>query len=310
MSVPASCKVAHMKAHRTLGLDDARRLIGEDATSITRLTGASGSDVFAVDTAERSLVVKLFPTDHSWKLRKELHVYELLDERSVDVPAPRVVAAHPDEQVLVLERVDGLSTDHVTDADAPQLYRELGRLLARLHTIELEEFGYLLADGVFEPRPTNLDYMRSQFGRRLAEFAAHGGDAALGHAIAEHVADREELLVGPGTAVLCHNDCHEGNVVVSIDNDRVTVTGWFDFENAVAADPLLDLAKTVAYSGRDRSVITEALAEGYGVLPPNWRDALDLYGLFHVLELWTWFASLGERKDLAELDRSLTERLG
>lgn len=246
--------------------------------------------------------------DQAWKLEKEVRISRLLDEHRVRLPVPRILATVDAEHVLVLERLAGIPAGEVDDAHAPQLYRELGRLLARLHTIKLDGFGYLTADGVLESHPTNLDYMRFQFGTRLASFVELGGDTELSRAIAEHVRVREELLVGPRAPVLCHNDCHEGNVVVSL-HGGVTVAGWFDFENALAGDPLLDLAKTIAYSGRDRSAMTTALVDGYGTLPSHWREGLDLYGLFHVLELWTWFASLGDRDHLDELARSLAERI-
>src|SRR5262249_9778814 len=120
--------------------------------------------------------------------------------------------------------------------------------------------------------------------------------------------DHEELFAGATTPRLCHNDHHEGNIVVSL-SDGVTITGWFDFENALATDPLLDLAKTVTYSPRDRAMVTEALAAGYGDLPPHWREGVELYGLFHVLELWAWFASLNERALLDQLAASMAERV-
>lgn len=298
-----------MKQHRTISLDEAGRLVGDDVRSVVPVHGASGSGVFEVETVGGSVVVvKLFEPEQAWKLAKELSSSRLLAERRVDLPVPRILATHSEEHALVLERLEGVPAGEVDDADAPELYRELGRLLARLHTIELDGFGYLTADGILEPHATNLDYMRSQFRTRLREFVELGGDARLGSAIAEHVRVREQLLAGPAAPVFCHNDCHEGNVVVSLV-DGVKVTGWFDFENALAGDPLLDLAKTVAYSGRNRSVVTDALADGYGELPPDWREAVDLYGLFHVLELWTWFASLGEREPLDDLARSLVERI-
>lgn len=308
MSVPASCKVTRVKHHRTLDLAEARRYVGGNVTAVNRFTGAGISDVFEVATEERSVVVKLFPPEHEWKLEKELFVYRLLEEHEVDVPVPRVVNADHDSHVLVLERVDGLPTSTISDADVPALYCELGRLLARLHAIELDAFGYLTADGIFEPRATNLDYMRSQFGKRVASFSDFGGDPELARAIEQHVRQREDLLVGRPAPVFCHNDCHEGNVLVA-PGDDVAVAGLFDLENALAGDPLLDLAKTVAYSSRDHRVVTKAIADGYGRLPDAWRESLELYALYHVLELWTWFASLDERDQLEELAASLAKRI-
>ena len=307
MSVPASCKVTRVKEHRTLDLAEAQQYVTGNVTAVDRFAGAGVSDVFDVSTDERRFVVKLFPPDYEWKLAKELFVYELVGEHLPDVPVPHVISADREEHVLVLERIDGLPTSSLSTDDVPNLYREIGRLLARLHAIELDAFGYLTAEGIFEPHATNLDYMRSQFAKRLATFG-DGGDRGLANAIAEHVRALEELLTGRPTAVLCHNDCHEGNVLVTREATGA-LAGVFDFENALGGAPLLDLAKTVAYSPRDRGVITDALAEGYGALPPHWRDAIDLYGLYHVLELWVWFESIGARDDLQALADDLAARI-
>lgn len=308
MSVPASCKVTRVRTHRTLDIAEAQRYVAGDVIAVKRFGGAGVSDVFEVVTDDQSVVVKLFPPDYAWKLAKELSVYRLLEEHTTDVPVPRVVSADHEGHVLVLERIEGLPTNNLHGDAVSRLYRELGRVLARLHTIELNAFGYLTAGGVVDAHVTNLDYMRSQFAKRLVSFAELGGDPALGDAISQHVRAREGLLSGRATPVLCHNDCHEGNVLVTHERTGA-VAGVFDFENALAGDPLLDLAKTVAYSSRDRSVATDALAEGYGELPAGWRDSLDLYGLYHVLELWTWFASLDDREHLDSLADDLSARI-
>ncbi len=63
-------------------------------------------------------------------------------------------------------------------------------------------------------------------------------------------------------------------------------------ENADAADPLLDLAKT-DYYGREEAVWRAALLEGYRALPNDAQARLGLYRLHHALALWTWFARIG-----------------
>jgi hygromycin-B 7''-O-kinase len=90
--------------------------------------------------------------------------------------------------------------------------------------------------------------------------------------------------------VLCHNDLHEGNLLA---DGTGAVTGFVDVENAIAADPLVDLAKTVQYD-RDASPLERAaLLEGYGPLPADGPARIELYRLYHALELWDWFASIG-----------------
>jgi hygromycin-B 7''-O-kinase len=79
------------------------------------------------------------------------------------------------------------------------------------------------------------------------------------------------------------------------------VKGIVDVENAVAADPLLDLAKTDCYSIRGDLAKRRGLTDGYGELGPSSDVRLDLYRLYHALDLYTWFASQGEQGPLASI---------
>jgi aminoglycoside phosphotransferase (APT) family kinase protein len=76
------------------------------------------------------------------------------------------------------------------------------------------------------------------------EFDARGGDAVLRRMVEEHVETHSDLLTQVRTPVLCHDDYHEGNVLVAVEDGKWHVTGIVGMENAVSADPLLDIAKT------------------------------------------------------------------
>jgi aminoglycoside phosphotransferase (APT) family kinase protein len=189
--------------------------------------------------------------------------------------------------------------DQLDDTELAQINRQIGAVLRTLHEVTFESFGYVGTDGIVEPHETNLAYMRFQFDKKLREFADLGGDDDLRLSIERHVAERDELLVGCRRASLCHDDCHYGNVLVLPAADGRWVSGLLDFENVVAGDPLLDLAKAHCYSPRRSEALLAALVEGYGDLRADWRDALDLYVLYHRLELWDWFAYLGQTDPLA-----------
>jgi hygromycin-B 7''-O-kinase len=74
----------------------------------------------------------------------------------------------------------------------------------------------------------------------------------------------------------------------------MVVHGFVDVENAVAADPMIDLAKTEYYSIHGDPAKRAGLLEGYGALPPDVEARLRLYRIYHALELWDWFAHIGE----------------
>ena len=79
-----------------------------------------------------------------------------------------------------------------------------------------------LTTTILDPKPANTVYMTEQFGKKLREFSALGGDAALRAAIERYVGERAGLFAACGHAVLCHNDFHGGNILVDRDESR----GW------------------------------------------------------------------------------------
>jgi aminoglycoside phosphotransferase (APT) family kinase protein len=285
------------------------------AETVAKLDGGTNSAVFEVRARDgRAVVVKVYSDRLHWKLEKEVFVYGLLDGVDLAAPVPAVLAADESkallpQNVLVLTRLDGVPVsslvDRLSDRELARITRQIGAFLRSLHELGFDAFGYVGTDGIVRAHDTNLRYMRFQFDKKLREFAELGGDDALRRRIERHVDRREELLAGCRRAVYCHNDVNYGNVLVADDGSGRRMSGMLDFENVLAGDPLLDLAKAHCYSSRRNERLLAALVGGYGDVRDGWREALDLYVLYHWLELWDWFASLGETAPLDGLAREM-----
>jgi aminoglycoside phosphotransferase (APT) family kinase protein len=156
--------------------------------------------------------------------------------------------------------------------------------------------GYLLEADVAEPFATNAARMADAFEAKYRDFRDWGGDAALCGRIERFVAARAQALAECDGAVLCHNDFHPGNVLADRDADGGwRLSGIVDFENAVAGDPLFDLAKALDYTAHECPSGRDPLAEGYGPLErPGAAEAVYAYRVYHKLELLNWFKSIGE----------------
>jgi hygromycin-B 7''-O-kinase len=178
-----------------------------------------------------------------------------------------------------------------------RIYSQMGAALSAVHRIRQPSFGYLVTQ-ILEPVPDNTAYMTRQFAKKLREFGELGGEPQLHDTILAFVADRAGGFARCAGPMLCHNDLHEGNVLVARGADGWTMTGFIDMENAVAADPLLDLAKTDYYAVRGNDTRQIGLLDGYGALPDDGADRLAVYRLYHALELWDWFASIGNTEPL------------
>ena len=216
-----------------------RDALGVEAGDVIERTGGQLSTVYEVRTAGDPLIVKVYAPDWRWKQAKEVHVYAML-EPEVGGAIPRVL--HVGDGVTILSKIDGVPLSQVEPPDWRAMYAQLGELLRRVHRIAQPAYGYL-TDEILDPLPDNDQYMRRQFAKKLKEFEELSGNPDLHTKIARHVEQHQHLFADNKSAVLCHNDFHEGNILVAPATWRVN--GFIDVENAIAADPLIDLAKKI-----------------------------------------------------------------
>jgi hygromycin-B 7''-O-kinase len=294
-----------------LDLESVQRALGPalvgDRTAIAavRCHGGTLSDVYRVTCMPGpDVILKIYPEAHQWMLDKEVHVYGLL-RRVPDVPFPAVLwaetaGARLSRGYLVLEYLPGVALStlagELASGDVQRVYRRIGAILRAIHEIKLDAFGYLTTR-IVDPHPSNAAYMRHEFERHLAGFRKRGGPPAIASALEALVEASGAALGVCAEPVLCHDDLHDANVLVERVGAELAVTGVLDVENAVAADPLLDLARTLYCSVRDHGVKRAALFEGYGDLGPAAAERLRLYSAHQALELWCWFASEGRSAD-------------
>ena len=215
---------------------------------------------------------------------------------------------------VLMTRLDGIvlgqREPELTNQELFSIYAEMGASLRRINDITLDSFGYIGPNGVWTPHPTNCAYMSAQFERKLTEFCTRGGDQALAERLRASIAARRHLLDAANTPRLCHYDLHAGNVLVTPDG-KPELCGIVDFENAIAGDPLMDIAKALYYFTPKDAPKRDGLLAGYGALQhPDWQAAIELYRLAHTLELWCWMAQIGKPDALAGLTQELERSIG
>jgi aminoglycoside phosphotransferase (APT) family kinase protein len=283
---------------------------GRVVAAISTLHGGEIAAVYEVafaDLAHPPLVLKVYPDDLHWKMQKEVTVVGLVQDR-LRVPTPRILLADDSKTLLglnfiVMSKLDGSILGQLERTLASEqrvsAYAQIGQLLREFHRIPMEAFGYIGAKGIWTAHSSNHAYLTHQFQRKLTEFTERGGDPGLAERIAAHFAERAELLNACARAVLCHNDLHAGNLLATITNGSLRLTGVLDFEGALAGDPLMDVAKALYYLDEESR---RALLGGYGAMDrEHWFQTLDLYHLYFVLELWCWMAQIGNRQPLEKL---------
>jgi hygromycin-B 7''-O-kinase len=289
-----------------LTVADAERIAGGRVERLVTLSGGRNSDVYELDRgADPPLVLKAYPPEHPWRREKEVAVYALLAPLGLPIPAVVATGTTPFPHTL-MTKLPGLpfsdARSELEPDDTAELFRQMGALLAQIHTVSMGEFGYLTGTGVVDASDSNEEYMGARIEKALREFSALGGDRATHDVVERHFEARADVFGRCTTPVLCHNDVHTANVLVE---PAWRITGLVDVEGAVAADPLLDLAKTDVYAVRGDPRLHDELLGGYGQLPPDVEERLALYSLHHALELWNWFEEFGDAGDAGSAERLL-----
>ena len=164
-------------------------------------------------------------------------------------------------------------------------------------------------DGIVDPHGSNRAFMEFQFAKKLAEFRKIVGDGGVAQQRAAYVSDHASAFDVCSQARLCHDDVYENNVLVHAGRGELKLSGLLDVENAVAGDPLLDLAKTWMYSIKTDMSKWAALVDGYGPLGDRAAERLNLYRTYHAVELCCWLATTrrtAPAADLVEAVRAFT----
>lgn len=298
----------------------ARAGVSAPVERVVRRTGGRLSGVYEAELGgDTAVIIKVYEPQWAWKQAKEIHVYGLLAAvPDLTCRIPQVLgsgdAANPTgRSYTVFTKVDGTPLaeidDELTSADRLAIYRQIGKLLRAVHRAPQAGFGYLVTE-ILDPAFSNNAYVQRQFDKKLCEFLERGGPGPLARAVERTVTAHHDVIAVPVEPVLCHNDMHEGNILVARNGNAWSVQGFVDVENAVAADPMIDLAKTDYYAVQGDPAKRNGLLDGYGPVPDDLPARLRLYRLYHALELWDWFAKIGQPQHLPGITTDIEELTG
>ena len=309
-------------AHLTvdLELEQVRAIVRDldsmlDPVRFARLHGGI-SDVYRIDLAgaKNPLVLKIYGDEPAWIVAKEALVAGWIGERA-GIPIPRWLRVDERRTCIpfrfaLMTWLPGVTLRSVIGTPGvAAAYRQMGALLRHLHAIPMTAYGYIVADGIQRPQPTNDEYMRSAFSQAFRQFREQGGEETLTHRLEEKAQSRFDLLQYSTGPVLCHDDLQQGNVLAEHgSNGSLQLTGLIDFGNARAADALFDLAKALFCCAHEDPRSQEPLLVGYGEINhPDPEEALWFYTLFHRVSMWRWLTRDGDTSGPAGLLHDLNE---
>ncbi|WP_338071516.1 phosphotransferase family protein [Actinomadura bangladeshensis] len=255
------------------GWMDGRDLPGGPFEDVRSLAGGTQNTLIRFSRGGRDYVLRRGPAHLRARtndvLRREARVLAALD--GTGVPAPRLIAACPDESVLggavfyLMTPVEGFNATvalpgkHAGDAS---VRREMGlnaaRALSALGAVDHEAVGL----GDFG-KPEG--FLERQVGRWMSELDSYGAlDGYPGPDIpglddvARWLEDNRPKVWRPG---ILHGDYHLANLMYSFDGPEVAAI--VDWEMCTIGDPLLDLGWLLA-TWPDRDDQSAALAGPLG----------------------------------------------
>ncbi|MFI0350820.1 phosphotransferase family protein [Actinomadura sp. 9N407] len=246
-------------------------LAGE-VTGLRRLSGGASREIWAFDAGGRRLVLRRDPpaVEDPDAMAREAAL--LTAAAGAGVPVPRLVDHGPDllgSAYLIMERLDGETIPRRLLRDArfadvrPRLARELGTILARLHTLSPDA-----VPGLPDDDPL------TDLAARYEAFA----EPRPAVEIALRWLDRHRPPSSGARRTVVHGDFRNGNLMI----DPAGVRGVLDWELAHAGDPAEDLGWLCVKAWRFGSPqpaggfgTREALLDGYaaaGGTPPTPED--------------------------------------
>jgi aminoglycoside phosphotransferase (APT) family kinase protein len=250
-----------------LTLEQVAALLPRHAVlAVAPATGGLANTNLRVDTTTGPVHLRLWTRDPK-QAAKELALRALVAGR---VPVPGLLESAPDNPITghpsaVMEWIDAPRLEQVTPS--PALARDVGRTLAAIHSFTFPRTGFL--DGRLDvATPVAVDAK----GVRTFLEAMLTGNPHVDQTLTAEVfaaVDRDGHLLDEWTGPPCltHSDFNGSNLLVRGD----AVVAVLDWEFAFSGSPFFDLGNLIRPPLGDDEAFVNAVADGYGPLPPEWR---------------------------------------
>ncbi|MFC7550846.1 phosphotransferase family protein [Plantactinospora sp. GCM10030261] len=218
-----------------------RELLGSDVRTVVPL--GEGTDHVAYEVDGAYVVRQRKPVDGvdlAEAIRREADLLGVIAGVS-PIPVPEVVAAAPDEGLVVQRKLPGATLLDRPPVDPAALVDQLADFLSAIHGVP----GERVAGLVEEDRYPHADYLAEA--AETVPDLTHLLDADQRRAVDRFLATAPPPE--PDDLLLCHNDLGAEHLLVAPDGVRLT--GVLDWSDAALADPAHDLGRLYRDLGPD-----------------------------------------------------------
>lgn len=280
---------------------------------------ASQNYILELKSPSGEITLRIYPPDMpQHTIEKEMHILRVVMPET-GVPTARVI--HWDNSRTVIDHPYAIlnllpgeplqkALPRMDELDKETVGYEMGRYLAKLHSIPLPTFGQFLSP---DPRASISEkaYTVAQVIEWLTTCEDHNllEESAISHLRRfmgqTRVLDRER-------ACFVHGSYHERNINVEEGVAGFHVTGVFNFEHAQGWSPEWDMANLYGYVFDDHPALVKGFLDGYAdtaKLPENLWHRLEVYQQVMNVRQLVYAHSAGDESSLkahqARVHRSL-----
>jgi len=277
-------------------------------------TGKFNSSYF-VAAGDREVVLRIAPSDDAVyvfyersMMRQEPEIHAVVRGRTT-APVAAVIAFDDTRSVLardfiLMERLPGRPLTEMPGVDYGAVLGRIGSILAEVHEITAESYGYLGAHRPMDPQPSWAEAFATMWNLLI--------DDVVG--VSFYSADESEMLRGllqrhyavfdrEVPASLLHMDVWHQNILVCDDG---SVSGLVDWDRALWGDPEIEYA-VLDYCG----ISQPAFWEGYGVERDSSPEASLRQAFYLLYELQKYIViEAGRRQHPAKAEQYRRQVLG
>ncbi len=229
-----------------------------------RILNGETNEVYDIVTElGQEIILRIY---HGQKEKFEKEKWIFGECEKAGVPTPKIILVESLEvdgnpiEICVESKIQGVGLDKAIESE--DVLRDLGKNLARLHSIRTDGFGALSREGKGNFSSVQELIVDNKYIRRDKILPALSGrDADIETVERGYEIMKQEAASYPQIEPrLLHNDISPQHVLVNGGK----ISGIIDFESAVGGDPLLELARWDFKYGKKFPL--KHILEGYGSL--------------------------------------------
>lgn len=256
--IKENCRQAMSKIIEKSNLGSAQKVIFDDQ-------GWVNVTAFVND----DLVVRFNARDIQLpKFQRERTAFNLLKNI---VPVPELLVFDDSKVIvpydyMVCKKIAGRNLEQnwssLSEKDRGLLSYQAGQLLAKIHSIEMNNFGEISMSGPFLKTNRWVEYLRHTLNYHLNEaMELNLFNLDIKRQLFDFFESKADLFDTVKVPKLVHGDFHLGNLLFSNQN----ITGVLDFEWSCAGDPLFDICNNLQDMDSQWPGSQEAFNKGYGI---------------------------------------------